>query len=278
MCEALFALQLATDPIKNTTASKPMLMVWQARYLSKKCRSARTQGKVDSSTNTVPRPTVDEDYNERIETLMHSLKAELTAVWMDLDDILPYVSLEMSADDASGLDMASVGTLFTAAELAQHQDALHADPSIQDPHRDHRITCALCREPCDADDPALMLRCGHVAGDVCMAAWVASANTQATSCPHCQYPLLSLQAPPKLEQTHCCNLIECYNTVEGLFSYAPTTALEVYGAKTAMKWGDWIMRDTMKGLRRNSSRFRVEVAEVEGEEWIEVVTLKRRGS
>ena len=109
MCDILSVLRQAADPVKNTTASKLMLMVWQARYLYEKYRSARIQGKVDPSTNTVPRLAVDEDYNERIETLMPSLKAELILVLTDLDDILPHVPSNMLADDASGLDVAPVG-------------------------------------------------------------------------------------------------------------------------------------------------------------------------
>jgi hypothetical protein len=99
-----------------------------------------------------------------------------------------------------------------------------------------------------------MLFCGHTVGEVCMTAWLASANAQATSCPHCKHTL------PMPEQTHYYNLRKYHNVVEGLFSHTLTTALEVYRAKTAMKWASVIMSDINKHLRRNSSQFRAVVA------------------
>ncbi|KAF3053539.1 hypothetical protein E8E11_011544 [Didymella keratinophila] len=134
MCAALFVLRQAANPMKNTTTSNFMLMVWQARYLFEKCRSAKIQGYGDAAADTVPRLAVDEDFNERIETPMHSLKAEIIAVLLDLDDVLPYMDEEDNyAGNNAGPDIASVGTRLTATEIAQHQDNLHVDPSIQDP-------------------------------------------------------------------------------------------------------------------------------------------------
>jgi len=224
---------------------------------------------------------VDEDYNERIETLMHSLKAENIAVLLDLDDVLPYIDGEDDyAGNNAGPAIASVGTRLTATELAQHQNNLYADPSIQDPHRDHRIACAMCLEPYDSDDPAFILPCGHIVGELCMTAWLESANAQAASCPHCKHTLCPPRKfeviPPMPEQNCYHNLREYHGIVEALLSHTLTTAMRVYGAKTAFKWGGRIMRDINKDLRRNRERFRMKIAHVEGEGLVEVVTLKRR--
>jgi hypothetical protein len=96
-----------------------------------------------------------------------------------------------------------------------------------------------------------------------MTAWLASANAQATSCPHCKHTLCARNLEgtlPTPEQMHCYNLRKYHNVVEDLFSHTLTTALGVYGAKTAMKWASVITSDIDKHLRRNSSQFRAVVA------------------
>lgn len=193
----------------------------------------------------------------------------MTSVLLDIDSTLRNVDRDVVyAMEGADPDITNVGTRLTAAAFAQHQADLQNEILTHHPDRDHRVSCAVCLERyTDTQDPAFELACGHIVGETCMAAWLASAHALAPSCPHCKHTLCPprqrreylLLAPTPEEVRRYDALLACHDLVGWHLSGVFNSALEVFGKAVAVDAAKKVVKSVSADLARNGSQFRVDV-------------------